>query len=214
MSNSNIYDADYFLRGKESGKSLYENYSWKPELTIPMVETILDHCGIYKSDHVLDFGCARGYTVKALRLLGYLGFGYDISKWAIDNCDPDVKNYVTLLNNTHKIGFKYDWIIAKDVLEHVEYVAGVIDDLMNCTNKGLFVVVPLSKFDKGKYVIEEYEKDITHIQRWTLDMWVSFFLRPGWSVQASYRMLGVKDNYYRPGWEWANGFLTVRKLTD
>ncbi len=73
------YDADYFLRGKATGKSLYEDYRWMPGLTIPMVRSMISHLGIANADMVLDFGCARGYVVRAFRELGYLAYGYDTS---------------------------------------------------------------------------------------------------------------------------------------
>src|SRR5436305_1382867 len=84
------YDEDYFLRGKESGKSLYSDYRWLPELTIPMVCAMIRHLGIGPDDTVLDFGCARGYVVKAFQELGYIAYGYDTSEWAVQNADPAV----------------------------------------------------------------------------------------------------------------------------
>lgn len=214
MSDGKVYDADYFLHGKQSGKSLYEDYRWLPHLTIPMCQTITEHCGIDKGSRVLDFGCARGYLVKALRGLGYDAFGYDISKWALDNCDPEVRPFVNweVGGQPYYKHHVFDWIIAKDVLEHVEFVERTINDLMEVATKGLFVVVPLSKFNGGKYVIEEYEKDVTHCQRFTLRTWTGFFLKVGWRVEASYRLPGVKCNYYKPGWEEGNGFITCKRL--
>lgn len=217
MNIADQYDADYFLRGKQTGKSLYEDYRWLPDLTIPMCRAIAKHCGIANSATILDFGCARGYMVRAFRKLGYNAGGYDISEWAIENVDPEVKPYVT--NNLALAlpeVMTYDWVIAKDVLEHIPHVQRTIYNLMRTVCVGLFVVVPLSRFDGSgaKYIIEEYEKDVTHCQRWTLSGWVSMFLRPGWSVEASYRVPGVKDNYYKPGWEYGNGFLTVRRLEE
>ena len=183
--SSEIYDADYFLRGVASGKSLYENYTWLPNLTVPMVQTIVDHCGIKKEDRVLDFGCARGYVVKALRGLGYGAYGIDISEWAIKNADEETKPYLNWSSNGPLLkAMEFDWIIAKDVLEHVPYVRYTVTDLMNAAKCGIFAVVPLSNFDNGKYVISEYEKDITHIQRWTLSTWVEMFMRYGWRVEA------------------------------
>ena len=213
MSDPNIYDAEYFLRGKESGKSLYQDYRWLPELTIPMCQAIVDHCDIKKGETILDFGCARGYSVKALRGLGYSAYGYDVSQWALDNADPEVYHYLTRLNG---VAFgpqvTYDWIIAKDVLEHVEYVENTIQKLVQFATKGIFVVVPLSKFSGGKYVVEEYEKDVTHKQRYPLATWVAMFLRPGWVVEASYRVPGVKDNYAQHA--TGNGFITARRIEE
>src|SRR3954469_1999410 len=84
------FDSDYFLHGKQTGKSLYEDYRWMPELTIPMVERMIAHLGIVKGDTILDFGCARGYAVRAFQQLGYDAWGIDCSGWAIENCDKAV----------------------------------------------------------------------------------------------------------------------------
>lgn len=215
MSNCSIYDDDYFLRGKQTGKSLYENYRWMPELTIPMVLKIIEHCQMRSCMTVLDFGCARGYMVRAFRELGYSAYGYDVSQWAIANADETVSKYLTeSINGAFNDQYSYDWIIAKDVLEHVEYVDYVVTDLLRYARKGVFAVVPLSDFDSTEYVIKEYEADITHIQRCTLMTWMQKFLRPGWAVTGQYRVPGVKDNYYKLGWEKGNGFITARRIVE
>ena len=74
------YDEDYFERGIESGKSLYTNYRWIPELTIPMCSFLNEQLGIGQSENVLDFGCAKGFIVKAMRLLGRNAYGVDLNQ--------------------------------------------------------------------------------------------------------------------------------------
>lgn len=213
MSNKDgsYYDADYFLHGCQSGKSLYENYHWIPELTIPMACTMVAHLGITHSDTVLDFGCARGYTVRAFRELGYKAYGVDISKWAVDNCDATVRDF--LLHSNGLPDEQFDWILSKDVLEHVPDASDKVTALMQSARKGVLAVVPLSNCDRGKYVVAAYEKDATHIHRLTLPTWVGMFVRPGWSVTASYRIRGIKDNYWRPKYERANGFIVAKRET-
>lgn len=213
---SNPYNEDYFLRGQELGISGYTNYHWMPDLTIPMAQAIVDHCGIVKGSRVLDFGCARGYLVKAMLGLGFDAYGVDLSEWALENCDPEVKGRVTKIEGlAHRYMMTpFDWIVAKDVLEHVEYVERMILALMDAATVGVFAVVPLSPLDKNRYVIPSYEEDITHIQRWSLPTWVRMFIHPGWSVQASYRLKGVKDNYYKKGWECGNGFIIARRIEE
>lgn len=199
------YDEDYFLRGKETGKSLYENYRWLPELTIPMAGAIVRHLGIVLSDTVLDFGCARGYTVRALRSLGFDAWGHDISKWAVENADESVREFVT---TAEPIPNSFDWVIAKDVLEHVVELTYTVDWLHHVARKGIFVVVPLAH---GKrYDILSYEEDVTHVYRHPLSWWVGQFFRPGWSVEGRYRVPGVKDNYSQ--YPTGNGFITARRL--
>ncbi len=203
------YDEDYYLHGLETGKSLYTNYHWMPELTMPMVQAMIHHLGIDKDDTVLDFGCARGYTVRAFRELGYMAWGRDTSKWAVENCDPAVKLYLSI---NEQYPAKFDWVIAKDVLEHVGHIVPTVEKLMAAAVKGVFIVVPLAPFDGLPYVVGDYEKDVTHVQRLTLGTWVKMFLRPGWSVEASYRVRGIKDNWWKPQWVKGNGFVTSRRI--
>lgn len=212
MNDGSIYDAEYFLHGKESGKSLYQDYRWLDELTTPMCLAIVRHCGIRLGlDTVLDFGCARGYTVKALRRLGHPAYGFDVSEWAIKNADEEIKDCLTL---DPEVAFAkdtgYAWVIAKDVLEHVHAAADEVSRLMNAARRGVFAVVPLSPVDGEPYVIAEYEKDVTHIHRMTLASWVRLFVRPGWSIDARYRVEGVKENYSQ--YETGNGFITARRI--
>lgn len=209
MSDGTAYDADYFLRGKESGKSLYTDYRWMPDLTISMVRALIAYLGIDRHDTILDFGCARGYTVRAFRELGYNAYGYDVSKWAVENADEIVRPSLT---TEPELAFNsmldYDWVIAKDVLEHVENLDRTIDQLKRVTNRGIFVVVPLAH--GREYDVPEYEKDVTHIHRRPLSWWVGHFHQAGWSVEARYRVEGVKDNYSQ--YPTGNGFIVARRI--
>lgn len=207
------YDADYFLRGKESGKSLYEDYRWMPTLTVPMVARLVIHLGLTGKEAILDFGCARGYVVRAFRELGFEAYGVDVSAWAIENADESVKSFV--FGDVDGLGLPVwnrepvDWIIAKDVLEHVDKPRNAVDWMMERATQGVFAVVPLSETDNRRYVVADYELDLTHIHRLTLATWVGMFLRPGWVVEAGYRIEGVKDNYAK--WVLGNGFITARR---
>lgn len=209
---SELYDADYFLRGRQTGKSLYEDYRWLPDLTVPMVCAMISHLGIEWDHSILDFGCARGYTVKALRELGYSAFGVDISKWALENADENTKKFLNEIAFVDRCGglgpMGFDWVLAKDVLEHIPDTYRTIENLLNTARVGVFAVVPLGS--AGRYFVPEYEEDITHLHRWTLAEWVTLFIRPGWSVEACYRVPGIKDNYaqYKTG----NGFIVARRL--
>lgn len=205
----NPYSEDYFLRGTETGLSLYENYRWLPDLTIPMVETMISHLGITKSDQVLDFGCARGYTVKAFRQLGYTAFGIDASCWAIENADEEIRDYV-------KHGYAprkdYHWIIAKDVLEHIEspLLENTISALLARAKKGLFIIVPLAKESGKPYVVPEYEKDVTHVQRLTGKEWRRLFQCKEFYTRMDYLVPGIKDRY--ADYAMGNAFITVWRV--
>jgi cyclopropane fatty-acyl-phospholipid synthase-like methyltransferase len=207
------YDADYFLRGKQTGKSLYTDYKWMPELTIPMAARMVAHCGIAPEDTILDFGCARGYLVKALRRLGYNAWGYDVSQWALDNSDEQVREYL-ICNDSALFSQSFDWVIAKDVLEHVDGIAQAIGTLKDISRKGVLAIVPLAHVVRGsphpQYDVPEYELDVTHIHRRPLAWWTGHFHQAGWSVEARYRVEGIKDNYQQ--YPTGNGFIVCRRL--
>lgn len=209
--DATIFDADYFLNGLASGKSLYSNYRWLRDLTVPMAARIADVLGLSKNDTILDFGCSRGYLVRAMRELGYEAFGYDISEWAIANCDQSVRPW---LYRDIAACPAVNWIIAKDVLEHIQDVHAALKQIGALATCGVFIVVPLSAVDDEPYVIADYERDITHCIRWTLPTWmceVNEALGDDWSVVGAYRIEGIKDNWHKSGWEHGNGFIIAKK---
>lgn len=207
------YDEDYFIRGKQSGKSLYENYRWMPDLTIPMAERIVEHLDVGGSDSILDFGCARGYLVRALCELDYDAFGVDVSEWALRNCDESVKDRV----GTEWPITNPDWVIAKDVLEHIP-MKPLVESLSKISRQvvnGVFIVVPLSESVGQSYVVPEYEADVTHINRWPLKEWVGVIhdaLGNGWKLESRYRIPGIKDNYAQ--FKRGNGFITATRTAS
>lgn len=186
------YDADYFLRGADMHRSLYSNYRWIPELTLPLAHRIIEGLGIQTGDTVLDFGCARGYLVRALRLLGIRADGVDISTWAIENADAEVKEFVRQ-GSAEEAGGPYDFIFAKDVLEHIEEedLAPLLRRLREIGSQ-LLVVVPLG--EDGSYRVGAYHFDSTHMICETLHWWESRLEEAGWNVlEACYSWHGVKD---------------------
>ena len=206
---SKDYSEDYFERGIESGVSLYTNYRWIPELTIPLCSDLVYYLDIPYNATILDFGCAKGYSVKALRLLHREAYGVDISKYAIDSCPSDVKDYIKLLDESGKIpvlcdGDKYNYCFAKDILEHIPYenLNNRLGEIRKVCEK-LFVAVPLG--DGKKYYCETYELDKTHIIRENLDWWQSKLKDAGFNVVKSmYHMKYIKENYVQ--YENGNGF--------
>jgi SAM-dependent methyltransferase len=198
-----MYDKEYYEHGIESGKSCYSNYRWIPELTIPMCSRIVEHLGIGLEDTVLDFGCAKGFSVHALRLLGRQCWGYDISEYAVSLAPSESKDFVfSDLSCFDKQLF--DWIIAKDVLEHVTYED--IDDVLSwikSKTENVFVVVPLG--DGEVYNVPAYELDKTHIIRENLNWWEKKIKDSGFlEVSCSYLIPGLKDNWSH--FEQGNGF--------
>lgn len=209
------YGEDYYLRGVEKGLSNYQNFRWLESQTMALAERLIEVIGITMGDHVLDWGAARGFLVKALRRLGVHAWGYDISEWAVENCDPEVKGFVsTKLQFNSALG--YDHVILKDVGEHftVPDLIRATDWLLGDTRKSILFIVPLTEIVGGQYVRREDDMDVTHVIRWPLHEWMSFFQRriPGeeWTLQGSWHIPGLKPtSLSHPK---SCGFITLRRI--
>ena len=91
FNENEFFNEDYYERGAETGKSLYSHYRWIPELTLPMCHHIALYTKLTNKQKILDFGCAKGYTVHGLRMLGYKAFGVDVSEYAVMKAPEETK---------------------------------------------------------------------------------------------------------------------------
>tara|TARA_B100001750_G_scaffold243528_1_gene258972 strand:+ start:334 stop:1002 length:669 start_codon:yes stop_codon:yes gene_type:complete len=193
--NGSEFDSDYFERGPVVGKSLYTNYRWLPELTIPLAHHLAIDCGLEENSTICDFGCAKGYLVYALRLLGYKSYGVDISEYAVSKAPKEVNGYVSCIEPGVSFG-EYDWIICKDILEHIPY-ENISDQLevlaQNC--RAMMAMIPLG--DGEKYFIEAYEHDSTHVIREDLEWWKNKFEYAGFDVALATNEMG----WYKENWQ-------------
>lgn len=196
---TNKYDENYFMRGQETGVSNYTRYEWMHDRTMSYAESLIRYLQISEGSTLMDFGCSRGYTVKALRRLGVNAFGYDISEWAVTNCDPEVIGYVS--NSQKILSEEYDYIHLKDCAEHLDIaeLRSVSDHLIANTRKAMLVIVPLSYMEGTDYVRKEDNQDATHVIRWPLQIWMDFFQnRAGtkFTVSGSWNIPGLKPTSF------------------
>lgn len=210
------YNEDYYERGLVNGISGYLNYSWMPELTIRMAHFIINELNLDTTTSVLDFGCAKGYLVKALRLLNIPALGVDVSNYAINNVDIAVKNYCALITGVYDpylYQFEYNVVLAKDVFEHIP--EGELIYLLNKFKSNTFhiyAIIPLSENDHcGKYIIPAYDNDITHLIFKSKEWWFNLFTTNGWSIyKFSYELTGCKENWTSK-YPYGNGFFYLKR---
>lgn len=205
------YSRDYYERGVECGLSGYTNYHWRPEYSLPFASELKRRYlspQAYRQD-VLDFGCAKGFLVKAFRLLGVPAYGYDISRYAIENSDPAVRQFVS--NRLIESDIGYSLIVAKDTLEHIENVVAAMLPLREalCDDGRIVVTVPLG--DNNAYRIREYELDRTHAIREDEEWWIGAFRSAGLSCDEFYYAFpGAKDHWLKVH-PHGNGTFVLRK---
>jgi SAM-dependent methyltransferase len=209
--DASLFDETYYERGLASGISGYMNYSWMPETTLRMAHFMISGLPIQADDCVLDFGCAKGFVVKALRILGIESFGVDVSAYAIGQAPAEVAPYCRLIAGCRDPALfqrHYDWLLSKDVFEHIaEEELRVLLTRARDHIRRMFIVVPFGQDDgRGKFVIPAYDSDITHITVKPRAWWDELFALQGWRIRSfAFRFTGVKENWTR-AWHKGNGF--------
>ena len=199
------FTKDYYEDGVRKHISGYEDYKWMPTRSIPEA---LDIQSNFEFKTCVDYGCAKGFLVNALRIVGCDAWGEDISEYAVENCHPNVRDYVSLPNDK-----EYDLLICKDVLEHVEVedIPSVLQKFKK-KSKQFFFVIPLG--DDDRFRIREYEVDITHVTKKDEEWWIKMFESQGMElVKFSYSLGSIKEKWIEP-YPHGNGFFILRDVSD
>ena len=199
---SDFFDKSYYEAGPQTGKSLYQNYRWIPELTIPLAHHIVSYTEIPESYTIMDFGCAKGYLVHALRLLGREAYVVDRSEYAINQAPKEVSQYVEAIKPQSDDFEHCDLLLAKDILEHIPYahLADQMKVIRERCNR-IFAIIPLAK--NNKYIIPAYELDKSHYIRENKEWWIGVFQRAGFVIFESTTDLGpFKANWQEVDSRW------------
>ena len=175
---------------------------------------MINQLGIQKSQTILDYGCAKGFTVKAFRIFDFEAYGVDISDYAIKNTDSAVREYCCLIKSgTDSKIFEryYDWMISKDVFEHMQEseLKALLGNALLYVDR-VFAVVPVAIDDfNEKYIIPDYDRDVTHVIVKSSEWWRAFFLSCGWKVEkVTSTFTGCKENW-TSRWENGNSFFVL-----
>lgn len=196
------FNKDYYEDGVRQHLSGYQEYKWMPTRSIPEAIDIKNY---FTFNTCVDYGCAKGFLVHALRILGADAYGEDISEYAINNCHPSVKEYVSLPNDK-----KYDLLIAKDILEHIpeENLPDILKTFINKA-KDFFFVIPLG--DNNMFRIREYEVDITHVTKKDEEWWINIFNQNGIKITNFSYSFGSIKNKWTSIYSHGNGFFIGTK---
>lgn len=192
--DENFYDEVYFESGVKNKVSAYEHYRWMPERSMREACSLIANI---KFDTVLDYGCAKGFLVQALRLLGKEAYGVDISRYAIENGHVEAREFLSLLSQRPLSNFNgFDLLTAKDVFEHL--TEAQLDATLKEIRqhfKQIFIAVPLG--DGERYRIREYEMDVTHILRMPEDWWLKKIAQHGFKITFfDYKFGYIKEHWY------------------
>jgi len=190
-TSPDFYDEDYFQRGIESGKGVYDDYGNAEGIFQRLVPII---CGTFKPRKLLELGCAYGHFVKHIHQ--GLAIGIDFSRYAI--LERRMANKVLLASVTH-LPFKtntFDTIVCFETFEHLttKQIEQCFREVDRIGTKWFCFNSP-SPLPNGRV-----HKDKSHINELTPEEWLTWGKRMKWKYMPSfvkkiktYRIVRVYD---------------------
>jgi SAM-dependent methyltransferase len=134
-ADDGTYGQEYFEEGLRSRKASLSNVMaylvWR----------------VFPDGRSLDVGCALGFTVQALREVGFDAVGVDFSRYAVAHCPPQVAGRVQWADLLSGLPFpdgSFDVVTAFEILEHLppQQVPDAIAELRRVTGGHLLVTTP------------------------------------------------------------------------
>jgi len=199
------YDADYWERGPETGKSNYAKW----HIYEPWDDKFIDYFnGVVPlfGKRVLDLGCALGGIVNALLKQDIEAYGLDLSEYAVKKGHQTHPRLLgrTYVGSAHEIPFLpgyFDVIHSNQVFEHIpeELVPSMLSEIYRVMKPGAVAWVGLVLGDGAR---EQDNPD--HITIKPLEWWVVELEAAGlmldMSIDDAFRAsgLGFFDEY---GWD-------------
>ena len=160
---SNPYNADYYEHS--CGQPYRHDAVW-----LQFFGFVADHIArdIHPST-VFDAGCAMGFLVECLRQRGIEAWGVDISEYAIQNVQPEIRPYCRMGSILDPLPQRYDLIVCIEIVEHLAASESehAIRNLCSYTDDILFSSTPFDFTEP------------THVNVQPPEYWVELFTRSG-----------------------------------
>ena len=166
------FDYDYWDGDR---RICYGGYKYIPGRWSSLAKSFIDYYELNNNSSILDVGCGKGFLMHELKLLLPSANiqGLDISKYAIENSKPEVKDLIQQ-GNARKLPYpsdSFDFVYSINTLHCLE-----IRDLMEALRE----TERVSK--KSKYIcVESYrnEKEKANLLYWQVTC-EAFFTPESW----------------------------------
>lgn len=153
----------------------YGGYKYIPGRWDYVADQLIKTYNLSKGSKILDVGCGKGYLLKEInsKINGIQIYGFDISKYAIDNAHPDIKNYLYVHEAQSEFKYEdkyFDLVISLGTLHNLE-----IFDLKKA-------ITEIERVGKKKYLMVESfrnEAELFNLQCWALTC-KAFFSEKEW----------------------------------
>lgn len=176
------FGKDFFDGDRRHG---YGGFNYSPRFWEPVISSFQNHWKLDSDSSVLDVGCAKGFMLFDLSKLipGISIKGIDISKYAINNSKPEVREHLQI-GDAQSLPFddnSFDVVISVNTVHNLDTdgCANALREIERVSRGKSFITVDAyrSKVEKDRmYKWNLTAKTIMHV-----DEWKSFFDNVGYS---------------------------------
>jgi len=170
------FDKEFFDGERKFG---YGGFSYNPMYWLEVVKDFCDYYHLNKGSKILDVGCAKGFMLYDFHKLNLNLdlYGIDISKYAIDNCVPEVKDKLQVANAT-KLPFEdnfFDLVISINTIHNLDKVecATALKEISRVSKKNAFLTVDAYRNNEEKQRMDAWNLTAKTIM--SVDDWIKFF---------------------------------------
>ena len=170
------FDKEFFDGERKFG---YGGFSYNPMYWLEVVKDFCDYYHLNKGSKILDVGCAKGFMLYDFHKLNLNLdlYGIDISKYAIDNCVPEIKDKLQVANAT-KLPFEdnfFDLVISINTIHNLDKVecATALKEISRVSKKNAFLTVDAYRNNEEKQRM--YAWNLTAKTIMSVDDWIKFF---------------------------------------
>jgi SAM-dependent methyltransferase len=143
-----VYEGEYFGLGRDAHDraflSGYERYD--RDTSNANVAAYLAW-STFPVTSSLDVGCATGFVVEALRELGVVARGVDVSQYAVDHAAPGARGHIGRADLRRGLPFsdgQFELVTALETLEHLDQrdIPRALAELRRVTRRYVLVTIP------------------------------------------------------------------------
>ena len=174
------FDFDYFDGSRSTG---YGGYHYDPRFWTRTSQHLAEHYNLTNESSVLDIGCAKGFLLKDLKkfIPNSRLVGIDISPYAIENADPDVREVISV-GDARALPFEdksFDLVLSINTIHNLNRPDCIIalKEMTRVSRGHACVVVDAWKTSQQREELEKWvltAKTLMHE-----DDWIQLFLQAG-----------------------------------
>jgi ubiquinone/menaquinone biosynthesis C-methylase UbiE len=166
------FEKDFFDGDRRNG---YGGFSYNSRFWQPVVPDFKKQYNLTQDSKVLDVGCAKGFMMHDFSEMipGIEVQGIDVSKYAIENCMPSVKDFVQVAD-ARELPFEdnsFDLVISVTTVHNFdrEQCIQALQEIERVSKKNAFITVDAYRNDLEKEAMYAWNltaKTILHVDEW------------------------------------------------